>query len=155
MSNKELNWDIQEIVPTGLSNPAVNVQNPVTMANGQDMDSNTNTTSCEAKINTFCMFENSNCFLNNDGSKGVGASAIPLFNDTYPECEGYAVVGSGQEIPTIQSSPGDFLNPTNPNFLGGPMMRQAIMVLLGIAILFVVSKGKPIKATAKAIKKAV
>ena len=48
----------------------------------------------------------------------------------------------------------DLFNPKSENFLGGSGMRQAILFFLAVAILLVVSGGKPVKATAKAVKEA-
>jgi len=152
MSKKELNWNIIDDLPMDEPQEYGLAPEPITIANGDDMDANTDTTSCNAKISQFCLFEQSNCFIGENGLASVNASALPVFNDLYPECTG-ASVDSDVILQPIQLNQG-YLYPKSPNFLGGPMMRQAIMVLLGIAILFVVSKGKPIKATAKAIKKA-
>ena len=150
-----LDWDIDTVTDmlnidneTGGETPV-----PVTISNGDVMDPNTATTSCSFKVDQFCLFEQGNCFLNNNGTKGVSASALPLFVDQYPECSGATETVITTQNPSNMTQ--GYLNPKDPNFLGGANMRQAIMVILAIAILLVVSGGKPIRATAQAVKKAV
>ena len=162
MSNKELNWGIQDVDAEildhldNLQNPHL-FEDPITISNGDDMDTNIASTNCDAKINQFCMFETSNCYLENDGRKGVSASALPMFNDLYPECSGNSITSEDAESifnPENTTVEG-FLNPKSTNFLGGEKMRKCILIILAVVVLLKLSGGKPIKATAKAIKKAV
>jgi len=154
MSNHVLNWGIEDpVVQTGESDgESHNSVDPVTISNGNDMDVNTNVTPCNDKISQFCLFEQSNCYIDSNGLTAVSASAMPIFNELYPECSGTSDLSQINKPLNMNNG---YFNPKSSNFLGGANMRQSIMVIMAIAILLVVSKGQPIKATAKAVKKAV
>ena len=131
---------------------------PNNIATPNDMDINVPTIDCMSMVAQFCQFNQSKCFIDRDNVVKPTASAIPLFESNYPDCAGALSNpeddGAPSTSPISNNMQDGVFNPKSANFLGGSAMRQAILFFLAVAILLVVTQGKPVKATAKAVKEA-
>jgi hypothetical protein len=131
---------------------------PNNIATPNDMDINVPVIDCISMVSQFCQFNQAECFIDRDNIVKPKASAIPLFESNYPDCSGSILNPEDDGSPTTSPNQNNmkegYLNPKSENFLGGSGMRQAILFFLAVAILLVVTQGKPVKATAKAVKEA-
>lgn len=132
---------------------------PNNIATPNDMDINVPTIDCISMVSQFCQFNQGECFIDRDNVVKPKASAMPLFESNYPDCAGSLTNpeddGAPSTSPITTNMKDGLFNPKSENFLGGSGMRQAILFFLAVAILLVVSRGKPVKATAKAVKEAI
>ena len=136
--------------------PEISGGMPTDIANGSDMDSAPVGLNCADIMAQYCLFERSNCITDSRNRVMPDSSGITEFIESYPDCISYINDPSPEtEIPNTNNMNNEFFKIKSPNFLGGANMRQAIMIFLGLAVLLVVTQGKVVSGTAKAIKKAV
>ena len=136
--------------------PEVSDGMPTGISNASDMDSAPVGLNCADIVAQYCQFNQGSCFTDRRNRTIPNASIINEFLESYPECSGYINDPSPEtEIPNTYNMNNEFFKIKSPNFLGGANMRQAIMIFLGLAILLVVTQGKVLSGTAKAVKKAV
>jgi len=129
---------------------------PTDIANGSDMDSAPVGINCADIMAQHCLFERSDCIVDSRNRVIPDSSGIADFIESYPDCLSYINDPSPEtEIPNTNNMNNEFFKIKSPNFLGGANMRQAIMIFLGLAVLLVVTNGKVLSGTAKAVKKAV
>ena len=126
------------------------------IAHPDDMNTAPVQINCADVVAQFCMFNQGNCFVDERNRLVPDVSLISQFTQEYPDCAGYINNPSAEtESQNSKNMKREYFKISSPDFLGGANMRQAIMIFLALAVLLVVTQGKILSGTAKAVKKAV